>query len=304
MGYLIMNKENQDSLQRFIFDNAPVRGELIHLQDSYQSIIHSHAYPPPVRKLLGEALCVAGLLSAIIKFDGRFTVQFQGNGKLKLLLAQCNNHFHLRGLAKWEGIESYADLMDSFSEGVLMIMLDSGQGKRYQGIVSWSGNSLAESIEGYFRDSEQLATKIALDVDDNSAAGLLLQIVPNTPAMKKPMDESTYLSHWEYISKLTESLSPDEMLQKNNESLLKHLYPEEEVRIFPAVPVEFKCTCSRKSGEDAILILGQQEAEAELKNKQCIVVTCDFCNKEHIFNHTEVINIFKKNDKSPLTRLH
>src|SRR5207244_419684 len=109
------------------------------------------------------------------------TVQFRGKGKLKLLLAQCDSEFQIRGLAKWEGELTYNDLMDSFNHGVLVIMLDSGPHKsRYQGIVSWRGNSLVESIEGYFRDSEQLSTKIWLTVNKRTAAGFLLQVIPGT----------------------------------------------------------------------------------------------------------------------------
>src|SRR5277367_4669041 len=93
----------QDLLQRFIFDKAPVRGEYIHLEDSFKEILQQHDYPPAIRRLLGEALCVAGLLTATIKFEGRLTVQFRGKGKLKFLLAQCDNHFHVRGLVKWDG---------------------------------------------------------------------------------------------------------------------------------------------------------------------------------------------------------
>src|SRR5262245_26316767 len=107
---MIDKKINKDSLHRFIFENAPVRGEFIYLQTSFQDIITQHQYPPAIRQLLGEALSVAGLLSAIIKFNGRLTVQFRGKGKLKLLLAQCNNNFQMRGLAKWEGELTYEDL--------------------------------------------------------------------------------------------------------------------------------------------------------------------------------------------------
>src|SRR5438093_10310945 len=120
---------NKDLLQRFIFDRLPIRGEFIHLQESYQTIINQHPYSQPIRKLLGEALCVAGLLSAIIKFNGRLTVQFRGKGKLKLLLAQCDHNFQMRGLVKYDSEMTYDDLMASFNEGVLVIMLDSGTNK-------------------------------------------------------------------------------------------------------------------------------------------------------------------------------
>jgi molecular chaperone Hsp33 len=290
----------KDTLQRFIFEKAPIRGEFIHLQESFQTIVNQHAYPPPIRKLLGEALCVAGLLSAIIKFKGRLTVQFRGKGRLKLLLAQCDDHFHLRGLVKWEGELSYEDLMDSFNDGVLVIMLDAGPTKsRYQGIVAWRGNSLAESIEGYFQHSEQLATKIWLTVDELSAVGFLLQVVPASGSDVIGIERDIIAPHWERITKLTSSLYPVDLLRVDCQSILRMLYPEEDIRLFPSVEMSFGCTCSRKRGSDAILLLGKDEAEAELKDKQSIVVTCDFCNKEYIFDRIDVAKIFESKDMPP-----
>ena len=291
---------DKDLLQRFIFDKVPIRGEFIHLQKSFQTIINQHTYPEPLRKLLGEALCVAGLLSAIIKFNGRLTVQFRGKGKLKLLLAQCDNQFHMRGLAKWEGALSYQDLMDAFCQGVLVIMLDSStQKNRYQGIVAWRGNSLAESIEGYFKESEQLATKIWLAVDDHRAAGFLLQIMPASDKKMTTIEQEIINPQWENLTKRTAQLSGKTLLNEDYQAILQKLYPEEEIRIFPDVPIAFHCSCSRKRGEDAILLLGREEAEAELKNNHSIVVTCDFCNKEYIFDSIDVAKIFESKDKPP-----
>lgn len=283
---------NNDALIRFIFDNIPIRGEYIHLDDSFQTIIQQHAYPPPISRLLGEALAVAGLLSASIKFNGRLTVQFQGKGKLKFLLAQCNNQLQMRGLVKWEGELSYGELMDAFNDGVLVIMLDSNNQKnRYQGIVSWRGNSLAESIEGYFKESEQLATKLWLSVSDKSAVGLLLQAMPG--ASDAPAFENEIIgSHWSRMTGLAEQMQLDDLLTLDYAKLLTQLYPEDPIRVFPAMPVMFHCTCTRKRGEDAIYVLGKEEAEAELKDKQTIIVTCDFCNKEYVFDRVDVAEIF------------
>lgn len=297
---------NNDLLERFLFDKAPIRGELIRLHTSFQTIIQQHAYPPLIARLLGEALCVAGLLTAIIKFDGKLTVQFRGQGKLKLLLAQCDNQFNERGLVKWDGeFTSYEELILALAEGHLIIMLDGGTSKsRYQGVVAWSGNSLAESIEGYFKNSEQLATKIWLAVDEKTAAGLLLQIIPAATPSGANAETDTNDPSWERIvSATTMQLTPDDLLNQESQALLVKLYPEEEVRIFPSTPVQFACTCSRKRGEEAIGLIGQEEAEEELKDKQVIVVTCDFCGKEYIFDRADVDNIFKK-QIPPDTHLH
>lgn len=295
---------HKDLLQRFIFDKAPIRGEFIHLQDTYQTIINQHVYPAPIRKLLGEALCAAGLLSAIIKFNGRLTVQFRGQGPLKLLLAQCDNQFHMRGLVKWEGDLGYESLMESFNQGVLAILLDAGTSRgRYQGVVNWQGNSLAESLEGYFRDSEQLATKIWLGVDEHQAAGFLLQVVPAANRNAVGAEREGIVPNWERVIGQAENLTANDLLHLDYEALLRKYYPDDEIRVFPASEVSFQCTCSQKRSEDAILVLGREEAEAELKDKQTIVVTCDFCNKEYVFDRVDVERIFANNDKPP-TDIH
>lgn len=286
-----------DTLQRFIFDQAPIRGEYIHLDASFQTIALQHPYPSSVQKILGEALAVVGLLSAIIKFDGRLTIQYRGNGKLKLLIAQCNNKFELRGLAKWEDGVTYPELITSLSEGVLVITLDAAANKApYQGIVAWQGQSLAESIEGYFRSSEQLNTKIWLQVDEKNAAGLLLQVIPATDNGLSNMEEEILNPRWHDIVSQTNQLLPEQLFEENFELLLKKLYPREDIRIFPAVDLSFNCSCSRRKGEEAILVLGKEEALAEIENKQTIVVTCDFCNDQYLFDKNDIDIIFKDTD--------
>lgn len=287
-----------DVLQRFVFDDAPVRGEYIYLHQSFQEILSQHPYPRPIQQLLGEILSVAGLLSAIIKYDGRVTVQFRGKGQLRMLLAQCTPKFQLRGLANWEGEAlSHADLMSSIHEGILSIQLDSESGgNHYQGIVNWQGDSLAESVEAYFRDSEQLSTRLWLAVNENTAAGLLLQVIPGE---NRSAEETAVRPHWNRIIQQTQHLLPAQLLTGDYKKMLNDLYPEENVRIFTEQAVKFECSCSRQRSENAIYILGRDEADEELKDKASLVVTCDFCNKEYVFDHDDVVAIFANRDQPP-----
>jgi molecular chaperone Hsp33 len=233
-------------------------------------------------------------------------VQFRGKGKLKLLLAQCDDQSQLRGLAKYEGDLSYEELMASFKDGVLVIMLDSGpKGQRYQGVVEWKGDSLAESIENYFRQSEQLATKIWLTGDEHCAVGFLLQVAPMAEQDALGLQNEIIIPSWLRIIKLTEEHDMSMLLKGTYPELLTVLYPEETLRVFDGSKVSFHCTCTRKRGQDAIAILGREEAEDELKDKQSIVVTCDFCNREYIFDRVDVEEIFKNQDQAPPdTHLH
>lgn len=294
----------QDTLQRFIFENEPVRGEYVKLDVSLQTILKQHDYPPAIQRLLGESLCAAALLSAIIKFDGRLTVQFRGKGKLKLLLAQCNDKSQLRGLAKFDGDLTYEELMASFKDGILMIMLDSSiPGKRYQGVIEWTGDSLASSLEMYFKNSEQLATKIWLTTNEKSAAGYLLQVVPMAEQDAHGIQNEIIMPSWHRILKLTDVGDMQLFLNEEYPGFLTRMYPNETLRVFDAAPVTFHCGCNRKRGEDAIALLGRAEAEEEIKDKQTIVVTCDFCNEEYIFDRVDVELIFKNHGQPP-TNIH
>lgn len=296
---------DKDILQRFIFENVSVRGEIVHLNESFQTIMQQHDYPSIIRQLLGEVLVAASLLSATIKYQGRLTVQFQGKDKLKLLLAQCDSQFHLRGLAQWEGELNEAELPTLLKQGVLVITIDpESGGKRYQGIVEWQGNSIAQSIEGYFNNSEQLPTRLWMAVNDEQGAGLLLQAMPIASGTSKSKHGHT--DHdWEHLMHLTGTVTRNELLTLDTQQLLRRLYHQEDVRLFPSMPVMFQCTCSIEKGENAILFLGQQEVEQELKEKQKLVVTCEFCNKEFTFDRVDVAKIFKKGNKpSSSTQIH
>jgi len=259
---------NKDILQRFLFENAPVRGEIVRLEESYQTIMQQHQYPPVIQQILGEMLVAVGLLIASIKFKGRITVQFQGKNKMKLLLAQCNHQLHLRGLADWQGELTQDELMADLKQGTLAITMDPevDGGQRYQGIVAWQGHSLAHSLEDYFKRSEQVATRLWIAVNEKCAAGLLIQFMPH----KSGQDE------WEHIEHLTATITSDELLNLDNTTLLHRLYAEEDVRLFSPKSVMFQCNCSLERSENALRLLGEEEVEQELQAKQAIVVKCEF----------------------------
>lgn len=295
---------DNDILQSFIFEGASIRGEIVHLEASFQTIMQQHNYPPLIRQILGELLVVAALLSASIKFKGRVTVQFQGKGKLKLLLAQCNNNLQLRGLAQWQGDLQPEELIEHLRRGVIGIIMDPDVigGKQYQGIVAWQGKSFADSIEGYFKSSEQVPTRLWLAVDEHKAAGLLLQAMPKEIAREGKIATQEY--EWEHITHLTATVTPAELLNLPNETLLRRLYVEEDIRLFAPAAVNFYCTCSTQRSENALKLLGLAEVEQELKDKQTVVVTCEFCNKDFVFDRIAIARIFQQDGGSSSTQLH
>jgi molecular chaperone Hsp33 len=295
---------NQDTRQAFIFQDANVRGELVKLSTSFQTIMTQHAYPLAIRKVLGEALVVACLLSGIIKSKGRLTVQFQGKKPLKLLLAQCTHKSELRGLAQWDGDLSESDIVGALKKGSLGIIVNpDANTTSYQGIVEWQGDSFAQSVEVYFRDSEQLATRLWLAVNETTAVGLLLQVMPEAENQKSSSPDA-HKGEWERIVEASQNITAHELLSLDNLSLLKHLYPQNDINVFEPASIAFSCTCSVERSENAIRMLGKEEATQEVKEKKNLIVTCEFCNSQYMFDENDVANIFKNSGNSSPSLLH
>ncbi len=276
----------KDSLQRFLFDTTQIRGEIIRLNAAYKAIKDRHPYPLFVQQFLGQALAASALLSATIKFTGRLTLQIQSDGPISLLVVQSDNEFHLRGLAKWNNEKKIEnDFSNAFGEGQLAITIAPLEGERYQGIVALNGNNLANSIETYFHQSEQLPTCLCLFADEEAAGGIFLQAMPADTI------EGRY-QLWEHLLHLTRTLTTNELFKLPNQVILKRLFHEEDVLLFDAEPVAFRCDCSIEKMESALLIFGEQEVNDILNINKLVTVTCEFCHHHYDFDKVDVARIF------------
>jgi len=278
---------DKDQLQRFLFETANIRGEMVRLNSTYAAITERHPYPIAVQQFLGQALAATALLSATIKFSGRLTMQIQGDGPVNLLVAQSDEKFHLRGLAKWEKEQEPIanDFTKAFGAGQLAITIAPTKGERYQGIVSLDTKDLATALETYFHQSEQLPTCLCLFADTETAAGILLQAMPCDTS------EQRY-QFWENIVHLTRTLTTEEALSLSNQTILKRLFAEEDIRLFNAEPIQFRCECSLEKMERALVILGKEEVYDILKTNREVTVTCEFCHNYYHFDKSEADRIF------------
>ena len=242
-----------DKLQRFIFENAAVRGEFVELPDTWREIQARHDYPPAVRKLLGEMVSAAALLSANLKFDGMIVMQIHGDGPVKLLVVECDADLHLRATAKLASgaaVPDHAtltDLVNVHGHGRFVITLDPkdkvpGQ-QPYQGIVSLSGDTIAVVIENYMLRSEQLETKLWLAADDHMSRGLLLQKLPKEGGTGAAVDDD--LETWNHTVTLASTLRDEELLSTDIDTLLHRLFWQETVRVFEPRHPRFQCSCTR-----------------------------------------------------------
>lgn len=281
-----------DTLQRYLFNQANVRGELVQLQSTYQSILDSYAYPPQIQILLGELMAATSLLNATLKFEGEIGLQIQSEGIVKYAVVNGTHDLKLRGVARWD--ESVSELPDNFGDlfhkGYLVITITPKEGERYQGIVGLDQPSLSACIEEYFLQSEQLATQVRLFARNEApamAGGTLLQILP-TSSEATNIAETTEFSH---LSTLTETLTPEELFTLPANDVLYRLYHQEEVEIFTPKPVLFKCHCSRDKTMAALRNIDVNELNAIIAEEGSIKMNCQFCHSEYRFDVMDIASI-------------
>ena len=274
-----------DSGRRFIFDGHPVRGQMACLEETLTQVFGRHQYPPAVAELLGEALVAVALLGDTLKFDGSLILQAKGDGALETLMVERDNHGRLRGIARYNEADvlySGGDLQALVGKAYLAISLLPENGERYQGIVPMDAANLAEVIDGYFEQSEQLPTKLFLTSDGKRAAGLMLQQLP--PNAGETPDEN----YWQHLTALASTVTPDELKNLPAEDLLHRLYHEETVRLFEEKPLEFHCPCSRERSARALTSLGKSDLEALMQELETVSVDCEFCGAKYTYDATDL----------------
>ena len=174
---------DQDLLHRFLFENTPIRGNTVHLNNTYNIALQHTEYPPLLKNALGELMAAAALLAATLKLqNGALILQIQGKGPLKLLVVECSADLEMRATAKWDGEIDQQSFQDLVGNGQFVITLDPKDGgQTYQGIVSVEGDSISQILENYMQRSEQIETRIWLSCDQETVAGMLLQKLPDLP---------------------------------------------------------------------------------------------------------------------------
>ncbi|STX52804.1 heat shock protein 33 [Legionella busanensis] len=277
-----------DSLQRFMFEHASIRGEIAHLDHTYTTIINQRSYPPMIKNVLGEALVSCLLMIGSIKFEGELSLQFQGDKRLPLLLIQCDHQLHLRGFAKFQPDLTTEEYAAAFLEGKMVLTINPyNQTQSYQSILPIQSTSMAENLMYYYAQSEQIPSRVWLASDDTKVAGLLLQLMPGQSSEQRE-------HFWEYAVHIGQTISEPELLSLDNETLLYRLYHETDIRVFDNKMVTFKCRCNPDKMKQVLNVLGEKDIKELLAEKGKIDVTCDFCNQHYSFDSIDITMLFHK----------
>ena len=280
-----------DRLTRFLLEHAGVRGVRVHLDAAWRDITSRADYPREVALLLGQAAVATALLTAHAKVEGRLSLQLRGEeGPLRLLFAECTASGTLRGIARLDEDDAStpgSDLRELGTGAILAVTIENPapggrDPTRYQGLVPLEAPTLAGALEDYFRQSEQLPTRLLLAADDAHAAGIMLQKLPGDGG-----DDDG----WTRASALLDTLAPQELLDWPVATLLHRLFHDEDVRMLGQQPLRFECSCSRERVAGVLRSLGEDEARAAAEEGMA-EIRCEFCGERYHFDADQIAALF------------
>ncbi|WP_116367625.1 Hsp33 family molecular chaperone HslO [Parahaliea mediterranea] len=286
-----------DTSLRFLFEEADLRGEFVQLDGAYRDILALHHHSPAVSRLLGEFLAASVLLATTLKFEGKLVLQARSSeGQIPLLMVECSSDLDLRGIVRGAG-QATAERFDLLlAKGQLAITVDPTRGKRYQGVVPLDGDNLAQCLQSYFAQSEQLGTRVWLAADGERAGGLLLQQLP--PQLVTDAQQRN--NSWEHACTLAATVRDDELLQLAPAELLHRLYHEEALRLFEPRRPRFRCSCSRERTLGALAALGRAELESLLAEQGAVTMDCEFCNSRYQYQREDLAELLQDAPEPPL----
>lgn len=287
--------DQADIIQGFMLEQSSLRGRIVRLGPVLDEILEAHAYPEPLARLTGEAAILAVLLSSMLKYDGIFTLQAQGEGPVSMVVADMTSDGALRACAGFkDGQETTVGgtLREMMGTGYLAFTVDQQAADRYQGIVELQPDHLVSSVRHYFLQSEQVMTGIKLSVDYKDghwhAAGLILQHVPEEGGHAKArgnVDEDD----WRRTMMLLETCTDEELLDLNLpvSDLLYRLFHEEGVRVYEPTTLSKGCRCDIDRLRQ-VLAMMPDEDRADMVQDGKITMNCRFCNRDFIFDPREI----------------
>ncbi|AOA57184.1 Hsp33 family molecular chaperone HslO [Acinetobacter larvae] len=286
-----------DIRQRFYIENCPIRGEVVHLEHTLQTILAQRDYAPAIQVLLGEMLSATALLASTLKIRGRISLQIQAEGSFKWAMAECSHLGEVRALAEYEPDLRFASasnsstVLETLLNPVLFINIEPEHGERYQGIVPLDKATLAECLVQYYDLSAQIPTRIVLAATAQRAGGLLIQLLPrNDEDEQQLVDEDI----WPRLTLLTETLKAEELTDLPAEEILFRLYNEEQVRLPAVEALKFACTCSKERCANALIQIGVDAVNETLEHQNPIVMNCQFCAATYQFTAEEALGLFGK----------
>ncbi|WP_029032624.1 Hsp33 family molecular chaperone [Salinarimonas rosea] len=316
-----------DVVLPFAVEALDVRGRVVRLGDAVDTLVARHGYPDAVARVVGEAAALTALLGASLKFDGRFQLQTKTDGPIEMIVVDYDAPDRLRAFARFDAGKVAdatrageplrgADVGRLLGHGHLAMTIDQGPDlRRYQGVVPLEGQGLEEAAHQYFRQSEQIPTRIRLAVAEEltggearayRAGGVMVQFLPSSSERQRQAElppgdppeghpghdraEPAEDDAWVEAKTLVDTIQDHELIDPSvsSERLLFRLFHERGVRVFEAQGIREACRCSRERVVDVLTRFPEEERREMVADDGSIQVTCEFCSRKYGFDPHEI----------------
>lgn len=284
----------------FLLPEHHVRGAILRVCAGVPAMVGRREVQPDVRRVLGQ-LCAAGpLMAAHLKIDGRLALQIQDGAQISLMLVQVEDNLRTRGMARERGEAPSGSFEELTRGGVFAVTFEPRNGQSYQALVPLEGDVVAQALEGYFNQSEQLATRFVLASNGDCLAGLMLQRLPEAGQESE--------AGWEHARALIDTVSADELMAQRPAAMLHRLFHADDLALHEPKPMTMACSCSQARISRMLLSLGEQEVNDILKEQGMVTVNCDFCGAVYHYDQAQIQALFSAehatNKAPPPSGLH
>jgi len=314
-----------DTFKKYLMADSSARIQAVRLEAAWQAGLAHQPYPECIQRLLGELAAASVLLATNIKFQGSLVLQLQGDGPVTLIVVECTADLTFRATVNLRDPDSVPEdgtlqsLLNTHGTGRFTVLLDPGRDTDmapYQGIVPMEGDTVAEVLEDYMRNSEQLDTRLWLAADGERAAGLLLQRLPDvggiathdTPSQEgnvQGADAEARAESWNRLNQLAGTLGQPELLSTDIDTLIRRLFWQETLAELESQQVQWHCPCTRTRVANMLRMLGRDEIESLLEERGHVAVSCNFCGKPYEFDAVDCAGLFVDNlDESGPRSVH
>lgn len=276
-----------DLITRFIINNSSIRGNIIRIKNSLGELKKSLTIPEQLTSSFNEIITVCPMLAATLKFEGGLILQIQGKKSLKLIIAESDNDFKIRGTIKLSEHtnESFRDLIQDAIVALTVIHKD--QKTPYQGIIEVGSGEIKAMIEHYLTQSMQIKSKVFFHQTKNESFGVLFQELPHENEEQKVITESL----WNDIDLINSNALSD-----GPEQFLKNIFTQNDVQIFEEHGVQYECSCNQEKIYKTISLIQENEIYSSIKD-DCIEMVCEYCHKKYTVTKEEIDIIFNKNQR-------
>ncbi|MGB1581387.1 MAG: Hsp33 family molecular chaperone HslO [Nevskiales bacterium] len=289
---------HQGLLTPFLFAEHDIRGALIQINSGWEEWQRKGNYPLTVAELLGQGIAAGGLLAASLKFEGRLSLQAEGDGAVPMLIVQASEALQIRGMARFNGEIGGAPNPALLGKARLALIIEpNAGGQRYEAFVPLEGETLADCLADYFTRSEQLETRLHLAADGQRLAGVLLQKMPVSE--RSETDCEADADAWPRLLALLETLQDEELLGLAPAEVLRRLFHEEDVVLFEERPAALQCQCNHARTSSMLLGLGETEVRQILGEQGRVEMDCGFCGERYVYQAADVEQLFAAEQAEP-----